>query len=117
MTIHIELRGSYRAAHPISGLSIDTSKGRGKYKSPLGPLCRKLRDAGYEPDERVHVTRDGIAVFKRDLRLSDWADWDILDTQTGIQRFKYRPFPERISKSSGSRASGACEDQEWLEAA
>ncbi len=102
MTIYIELSGSYGAAHPASGLSVDTSRGRGKHKSPLGPLCRKLRDAGYGPDERVHVTRNGTVVFKRDRRLSTWADYDVMDTQTGLQTFKYRPFPERLAGARGS---------------
>ena len=99
-TITIELSGSYAAFHKSSGTQVDTSSGRRTYKDPLPPLCRILRDSlGYPSETRIRVERARSQVFKRDLTLAYWADYDVIDAgDRSTVRVKYRPFEGVKSK-------------------
>lgn len=100
--ITIELFESYGARHADSGVEIDL-KNRQSPKDPIGPLCRKLRELGYDEDERVHIIRNGKPVFKRDRKLSAWARYDVIDRQTQSATLnKFVPFSQRSSQKQPS---------------
>lgn len=88
--IQAELFESYGAR--AEGFEVDF-KTRKNPKDPLGPLCRILIKGGYDPEDKLCVTRKGQPVFKNDRSIQYWADGDWVDTQTaGPHRIKYRPF-------------------------
>lgn len=50
----------------------------------------------------MHVVRDGVSIFKRDRKLSAWADEDWTEDDVGgLRRKKYREFPtgKRLQKA------------------
>ncbi|CAH2399617.1 hypothetical protein [Mesorhizobium escarrei] len=106
----VELTGSSTARH--GQYEVNTAKGK-TYKDPVCPLARLLIAEGFDPDTLVHVVRDWDgkgpkAVFKRDLRLSYWADHDYVDTNDkSAHRRKYVPFVAGMGVSRASAGSEA----------
>lgn len=62
-------------------------------KGPIGPLCRKLIDAGHSPDESVTVWRGNTPVFALSS-LGRWADQDTVESDTG--GIKSKPYVEFV---------------------
>ncbi len=104
-TITIELFGSYGARHTPSETQVDFTKHKFP-KDPIGPLCRKLVKEGVcTPEDRVHILRDGLPVFKEDQKLSAWADYTIIEGDKGIRRIKYVPIGAPVAQ--GEPKAGA----------
>jgi len=60
---------------------------------PVAPLCRKLIEQHHDPEQLARVMRDGVEVFAKAKTLRAWAEYDTVDTDRGLVRRKWRPFP------------------------
>lgn len=85
----IELVGSDTAVCP--DLEISYTARRPKSRDPIGPLARKMVEAGCDPEKPLEVSRDGIEVFLA-RRLGTWAERDIYCLPAG--GFATRPYRE-----------------------
>ncbi len=94
--LRIELHGSNSATATLEGVTLehDTANkpGRGRYKDPVPMLCRNLIGRGFDPNDLVHVTRNGRPVWKVDRTAAAWAGIDIYDGQERLKTVKYVPF-------------------------
>lgn len=104
-TTTIELIGSCAARHLESGLEVDHGPRRNRRttKSAIGPLCRKLIEAGHDPEGRVHIIRKAldregyIPVFRQDRSLRAWAAIDCVENERrGPHAVKYCPYPDSV---------------------
>lgn len=84
----VHLFGSYGALDVQSGVTVETLKIKpveprpdpSGTRDPVPVLCRKLVAEGLaERDEFIHVTRDGVSIWKNDLPVSWWADRDCVE--------------------------------------
>lgn len=85
----IELRESNTAYCPDFDIEHTARK-----NGVIDPLARKLIKAGANPEERLHVIRDGKPVFKKDLKLQAWADMRLYEDDRN--RFVRRKFKSGI---------------------
>lgn len=116
--ITVELIGSYIAVHLESGITADLTsrRNRSTTKSAIPVLARMLIEAGYDPQERLHVICKSIVgdryipVFKRDRTLIIWSGVDIIeDVAKGPREVKHRPYcgPATVTAKSKQESAEA----------
>ena len=109
MAREIQLLGSWGAIDVLSGQVIDKTetykRDPGTTRDPVPILCRKLKHLCLAGDaDAIHVTRDGMSVFKKDLPLSWWAERDCVESRNkSIRWIWYKPFDAEISDTVHAR--------------
>ena len=85
-----EARSAISSTEPIvavcvgdDGLLIGGELHRSTRSGVITTIARKLLRRGYSPNRPLHVLRDGIAVFVRDLRLAEWAELKVSEPSRG----------------------------------
>jgi nucleotide-binding universal stress UspA family protein len=86
--------------HPIYASQQEDSI-RAHVKAELGPLLKRLREAGYEVSIKVGFDKDPVAVILRHIRKSD-IDLVAMSTRArvGVTRFFFRNIADTLAQET-----------------
>lgn len=90
--IEITLHGCWTARCAEYGLEITAT-------DPISKICREILWHGGDPDELVHITRNGKEPFLKNSTVRTWASQRITEEAAGsLRKMEYRDHPKAKKK-------------------